>query len=220
MTMYPVNEIFDSLQGEGARTGRPSTFIRMQGCPVGCAWCDTRHTWARGHQVSIERMLEKSAIPSDEYAEMDAWMLTNAMESRGATHVVITGGEPAMHDLTPLTAALYARDIASQIETSGTFPLLAHRWSWVTCSPKIGMPGGREINRDVLARADEIKMPVGKLRDVELLIAEVMPFVRERTLIYLQPLSCSKKSTELCIEQAAKHGWSVSIQTHKFLGLR
>ena len=43
--IYPVNEIFQSIQGEATFTGTPSIFVRLQGCPVGCAWCDTKHTW-------------------------------------------------------------------------------------------------------------------------------------------------------------------------------
>lgn len=42
---YPINEMFQTLQGEGYFTGVPAIFIRLQGCPVGCAWCDTKHTW-------------------------------------------------------------------------------------------------------------------------------------------------------------------------------
>ena len=43
--MLKINEIFDTIQGEAYFTGTPATFIRLQGCPVGCAWCDTKHTW-------------------------------------------------------------------------------------------------------------------------------------------------------------------------------
>ena len=42
---YPINEIFQTIQGEGVFTGLPAIFVRLQGCPVGCPWCDTRHTW-------------------------------------------------------------------------------------------------------------------------------------------------------------------------------
>ncbi len=44
---YPINEMFQTLQGEGYFTGVPAIFIRLQGCPVGCAWCDTKHTWEK-----------------------------------------------------------------------------------------------------------------------------------------------------------------------------
>ncbi len=44
---YPINEMFQTLQGEGYYTGVPAIFIRLQGCPVGCSWCDTKHTWEK-----------------------------------------------------------------------------------------------------------------------------------------------------------------------------
>ena len=46
--MLKINEIFDTIQGEAFYTGTPATFIRLQGCPVGCHWCDTKHTWSEG----------------------------------------------------------------------------------------------------------------------------------------------------------------------------
>ena len=219
---YPVNEIFDSLQGEGARTGTPSTFIRLQGCPVGCAWCDTKHTWEVGREVSIDAMLAKTHVPSDQYAVMSETELVAQMRARtrAGGSVVITGGEPAIHNLHPLTEALSDACFECQVETSGTFPLYVSAATWVTCSPKINMPGGLKLDRASVLRADEIKMPIGKRRDIDLLLQEVLPLARRAPIVSLQPLSQSKKATALCIAEAAKHGWSVSIQTHKYLELR
>ncbi len=59
---YPVNELFETLQGEGSFTGVPAIFVRLQGCPVGCPWCDTRHTWdlRPEAETSIAVVVEKA----------------------------------------------------------------------------------------------------------------------------------------------------------------
>jgi 7-carboxy-7-deazaguanine synthase len=65
---YPINEMFQTLQGEGYFTGVPAIFIRLQGCPVGCAWCDTKHTWDKlaDREVSLFSILAKTK-------ESDKW---------------------------------------------------------------------------------------------------------------------------------------------------
>ena len=67
---YPINEMFQTLQGEGYFTGVPAIFIRLQGCPVGCAWCDTKHTWEKleDREVSLFSILAKTK-------ESDKWGL-------------------------------------------------------------------------------------------------------------------------------------------------
>ena len=221
MTAYRVNEVFDTLQGEGTYTGRACTFIRLQGCPVGCAWCDTKYTWSAGAPATWEQVLAKMMGHHDEScAEVDEHFLAEQMEQRGAGHVVISGGEPALYDLLPLTRALFDRDITSQVETSGTHPLSVHENTWVTCSPKLDKPGGFMVLRSVLERADEIKMPVGKVRDIEDLKRRVLPFTADHPVVYLQPLSMSQKATALCIQAARENRWSVSLQVHKLAGLR
>jgi 7-carboxy-7-deazaguanine synthase len=218
---YAVNEVFDTLQGEGVHTGRPSTFLRLQGCPVGCAWCDTKYTWSRGQPATWEYVVAKSGDKPDERcAQLESRELVRYMVEREPRHVVITGGEPAMYDLLPLTAELLAVGKSCQVETSGTHALSVHDEAWITCSPKINMPGGFAVRTDVLQRANEIKMPVGKPRDVDLLREHVLPHIRPGVLIYLQPLSCSSKATAVCIDQATRNGWMVSVQTHRFIGLR
>ena len=217
-----VNEIFQTLQGEAGFTGTPSVFVRLQGCPVGCAWCDTRHTWHAdpANIIPINRMLGKDK-DTGEYAEMSADAVIGSVTSFDARHVVITGGEPCLYDLVPLSAALVDRGYSVQVETSGTAEISVHPDAWVTVSPKLNMPGGLAVREDALRRANEIKMPIGKPDDIELLEERVVPFVdRSKVDIWLQPLSQSRSATALCVETAGKRQFRVSIQTHKYIGIR
>lgn len=218
--MLPVNEIFQSVQGEATFTGTPSVFVRLQGCPVGCGWCDTKHTWELNHDhvVSIHSMIDKQN-DSESHAIMSALDLTYLVsEKYSAKHIVITGGEPCLYDLIELTTLLINNGCSVQIETSGTKAIYCHKDTFVTLSPKIGMPGGLKVLESNWALADEIKMPVGKQSDIEKLRANVP--AQYMSKVWLQPLSQSKSATKLCVDQATENGWKVSIQTHKYLGVR
>lgn len=140
--LYPVNETFLSWQGEGVHLGRKAFFIRLQGCPVKCAWCDSASTW---HPQYVPKQVRKST--ADELAA----------EAKAAEpqFVVITGGEPCVHDLAPLVAALAAVGLPTHLETCGAFPI-APGFAWVTVSPKwakLPLP-------ESLQRADEVKLIV------------------------------------------------------------
>lgn len=114
MTLYKVNEMFETIQGEGVFTGVPAVFVRLQICPVGCSWC-----------------------------QADAAAIVEQYQRQGysAKHIVITGGEPCLYDLTELTQAFEAIGCQCQIETSGTFEVKASANTWVTVSPKVAMKG-------------------------------------------------------------------------------
>lgn len=219
---YPVNEIFETIQGEAKYTGTPAIFIRLQGCPVGCGWCDTKHTWdvADKDKAVIGEILIKT-IDSPRHAYMSADEIWTAIKHYKAKHIVITGGEPCLYDLTSLTTHLIHKAYSVQIETSGTHAIECHPEAWVTVSPKINMDGGFKILKSAMVRANEIKHPVGKEKDgfnlMQLL--EEMP-TNERASIWLQPLSQSEKATSICVKMAIENGWKVSIQTHKYMGVR
>jgi 7-carboxy-7-deazaguanine synthase len=138
------------------------------------------------------------------------------------THVVITGGEPCQYDLRELTGSLIDVGHSVQIETSGTEEVKATNETFVTLSPKIDMPGGRVVKAQAVNRADEFKMPVGKMADVEKLDALLL--TRRRKWfpedVWLQPISESEKATEICRQVAAMRGWRVSLQLHKQAGVR
>jgi 7-carboxy-7-deazaguanine synthase len=220
--MLPVSEVFETIQGEATNAGTPAVFIRLQGCPVGCPWCDTKYTW---DTFEADRMAEDEAIDSPGsplwYLGSVDRLVAKVAESR-ADLAVITGGEPCLYDLTELTSRLMIAGKRVQIETSGTHEVLCHDATWVTVSPKIDMPGGFVVKQSAMQRANEIKMPVGRLQDVSAMLSlmERCNIATWQKQIWLQPLSLSDKATALCIQQATLHGWRVSLQAHALAGVR
>src|SRR3954471_9375225 len=106
-------EHFYTLQGEGVHTGKAAYFLRLGGCDVGCVWCDVKDSWdASAHPViSVKEMIS--------YAK-----------ATNAEHVVVTGGEPLMYDLTELTDQFHKDGIKLFIETSGAYRLTG-KWDWI-----------------------------------------------------------------------------------------
>ncbi len=102
-------EHFYTLQGEGFHQGRAAYFIRLGGCDVGCVWCDVKESW------------DANAHPQMSVDEIVSTVIANSAGNKGL--VVITGGEPLMHNLAALTAALQAQGFETNIETSGSHPL-------------------------------------------------------------------------------------------------
>lgn len=118
---YRVFEFFHSFQGEGEYLGRSAFFIRLFGCPIRCPWCDSSGTWQSDGAAEVKR------LSAAELAEMAAEAKPDC--------VVITGGEPTIHDLTPLCDALHAKGLRVHLETCGAFPIRGDV-DWVTLSPK------------------------------------------------------------------------------------
>lgn len=217
-----VNEIFETIQGEGVFTGVPAVFIRLQGCPVGCAWCDTKQTWEVHSDQQIPFIdITNKRVESDTWGEVSVQDLILFYQKHySAKHIVITGGEPCIYDLQSLTQTFEAIGCQCQIETSGTFPVKASKNTWVTVSPKIAMKGKLKLDASALARANEIKHPVGSEKDIDNLysLLEVHE-ISSQTIIALQPISQKPRATALCIEQCIKNNWRLSIQTHKYLNI-
>lgn len=217
--MYNVNEIFETIQGEGTFTGVPSVFVRLQGCPVGCPWCDTRQTWDTlpADERDFGTIIAKNG-DSPLWTKVTAEEILTHLQSRyQAKHVVITGGEPCMFDLLPLTALLESNGYRCQIETSGTYAVKATSNTWVTVSPKINMRGKLPVLGEALARANEIKHPVGTESDIEKLEELLKDIDLSGKEVALQPISQKERATKLCIETCIKKNWRLSIQTHKYL---
>ncbi|RUO80492.1 7-carboxy-7-deazaguanine synthase QueE [Idiomarina tyrosinivorans] len=220
---YRINEIFETLQGEGVFTGVPAIFVRLQGCPVGCPWCDTQHTWNTDadKQVAVAELAKKTAA-DDRWAELSADDIVAWFERNGyrAKHVVITGGEPAMFDLQPLAEVLEKRGYRLQIETSGTFPLQVSAATWVTLSPKLDMPGGYLVQPENMRRANEIKHPIAMQKHIDALDQLLQQYpVADDVVISLQPISQRPRATELAIATCIERGWRLSVQMHKYLNI-
>lgn len=220
---YPVNEIFQSIQGEGYFSGVPAIFIRLQGCQVGCAWCDTQHTWEvdPDKQVASAQVLDRSN-QSACWASMSSLDILQAIKKLGyqARHIVLTGGEPCQYDLSTLTRLFIEQGYQTQIETSGTQPVLADVACWVTLSPKIGMKGGFTVLDEVLNRAQEIKHPIAMekhLHELDNLLRRCQDI--EHKIICLQPISQQKRATELAIRICIERNWRLSTQLHKYLNV-
>lgn len=195
---YPIVETFHSIQGEGAWAGTNAYFIRLGGCDVRCSWCDQKETW------SLQRHPQR--LVGD--------VVQEAKEANPAI-AVITGGEPLMHDLTCLTKQLRDAGLRVHIETSGAHPF-SGEFDWVTFSPKTFKLPHESIYR----HTDELKVVVVDNRDLqwaEQQAAKIAP----GAVKYLQPEWSTPASQELVFKYVLQHPeWRVSLQTHKFLGVR
>lgn len=119
---YPVHEMFKSFQGEGVHAGRSAFFVRLFGCPVHCPWCDSASTWHPNH------------VPKD-IARLTAEEIAKAACTAQPEFVVLTGGEPTIHNLNQLTFLVGNSFYDVHLETSGAFPLKGD-FDWITLSPK------------------------------------------------------------------------------------
>lgn len=197
--LLPVVETFHSIQGEGASTGVNAFFIRLGGCDVGCFWCDTKHSWQ-----------------SDEHPLRSVRELTQEAIAAKPAIVVITGGEPLMHDLNPLTSSLRAVGLRVHLETSGAYPLSGN-FDWITLSPKRFKPPQPSIYSHI----SELKIVVVKASDFAWAEQQAAK-VPNTTVKYLQPEWNNHKVSQLLIfEYILQHPeWRLSLQTHKFLDVR
>ncbi|MDE6235147.1 MAG: 7-carboxy-7-deazaguanine synthase QueE [Muribaculaceae bacterium] len=199
MKTYPINEIFYSLQGEGAHSGQAATFVRFSGCNLKCPFCDTDHFSA-------------SPMTVDE--------IVAEVSRNRAPLVILTGGEPSLFVDAELVEALHAAGKYLAMETNGTNPV-DDNIDWITMSPKFGMsPGGDDLR---LQRANEIKVvyigqDLGDYFD--------LPQCDETTKMYLQPCYVSDpkerrrniEATINCVK--ADPRWVLSAQLHRYLGIR
>lgn len=197
-TSLPVMEAFYTIQGEGRFQGKAAYFVRLSGCDVGCSWCDVKESW------------EKS---SDQYQSIPT--IVQEIEKTSAEIVVITGGEPLMYDLTELTDALSRKNLKTNLETSGAYPLTGI-WNWICLSPKkFKVP-----TEDNYAHADELKIIVYNKSDFKW-AEEQRKKVSEKCRLYLQPeWSKSKEMLPRIIDYVKNNpDWEISLQIHKFMDI-
>lgn len=194
----PIVETFHSIQGEGFWVGTNAFFIRLAGCDVGCPWCDTKQSW------QAERHPQRAI----------AHLVTEAAAAKPA-FVVITGGEPLLHNLQALTQALRQASLRIHLETSGAHAL-SGQFSWVTLSPKQFKPP----QPSVYAYANELKVVVRDQPDFAWAEQQASK-VAATTIKYLQPEWTTPESQNLIYQYVLKHPkWRMSLQTHKFMRVR
>lgn len=194
----PLMEEFYTIQGEGHHTGKPAYFIRVGGCDVGCHWCDVKESWnPELHPLTSVDTIVKNAA------------------AQPAKAVVVTGGEPTLYNLEPLTSKLQAEGILTFIETSGAYPLTGD-WHWICLSPKKTGPPLDAIYQ----RAHELKVIVYNHNDFEWAEQHAAKAHADCKL-FLQP-EWSRKDTmmEPIVDYVMQHPkWNISLQSHKFMNI-
>jgi organic radical activating enzyme len=192
----PVMERFSTVQGEGAFSGQAAYFIRLSGCNVGCTWCDVKESWEAGRHplMAIDELVTEASGHHTRIA-------------------VITGGEPLMHDLEPLTEGLRKAGFRTHLETSGAHPL-SGTWHHICLSPKKFKPALSEV----FAAADELKVIVFNPHDLTW-CDEQAARVGPACTLFLQPeWDQREKMMPLIVEKVkADPRWRISLQIHKYL---
>jgi organic radical activating enzyme len=197
-TALPVMEHFYTLQGEGFHQGKAAYFIRLGGCDVGCVWCDVKESW-----------------DAERHPMVDIRRLRSEVEKMPAEIIVITGGEPLMHDLSELTKELHAGGFKTHLETSGAYPLSGN-WDWICLSPKkfkAPLPG-------ILSETNELKVVIFNRSDFEWAEKYAVQ-VSAGCKLYLQPeWDKAAQMTPLIIDYIkANPKWELSLQIHKYINV-
>jgi len=191
-------EHFYTIQGEGYHQGKAAYFIRLGGCDVGCVWCDVKDSWdvEKHPKLNVERLK------------------LNVLETP-AKLVVITGGEPLMHNLDALTTVLQQQGLQTNIETSGAHPL-SGKWDWICLSPKKFKAPLPEI----LPLANELKIVVYNKSDFDW-AEKYAALVNPNCKLYLQPeWDKAIEVTPLLIAYIkANPKWQLSLQVHKYINV-
>ena len=193
----PIMEAFYTIQGEGFHKGSASYFIRTGGCDVGCHWCDVKESWDENSHpiISVEEIVKKSAGYSDS--------------------VVVTGGEPLMWNMNPLTKALKKIGKKTHIETSGAYPLTGY-WDWICLSPK----KAKLPIEDAYNYAHELKIIIYNNHDFKFAEQEAKK-VNKNAILYLQPEWSKREEMMPLMVDFIKNNpkWKISLQTHKYLNI-
>jgi 7-carboxy-7-deazaguanine synthase len=185
-------EIFYSIQGEGTHTGTPAVFVRLAGCNLACAFCDTDY--------ALREIADVTAV------------VARVREAGGSCPlVVLTGGEPlAQAAALDLIAALRADGRSVHIESNGTIATDLAPDVWLTVSPK------ERLAPAMAARADEVKLIVdGRVPD------EWVAQFPQRVPIFLQPEGNKPANVTLAFDAVRQRPerYRLSLQTHKFIGV-
>lgn len=199
-----VQHIFPTLQGEGPYAGVPAVFVRLGGCNLACHFCDTEFEDFKPMPV--------------------AGIVTRAQElAEGRTLVVITGGEPLRQNIAPLCDALIASGFKVQVETNGTLWRELPAEVDIVCSPKNTGQGYMKLRDDVLKRASALKFIIAKNDAQYDHVSDVGQGIYH-TPVYVQPMDeyneqRNAENLKLAMQLASQHGYRLSLQLHKMLGI-
>lgn len=196
-TMLPLMEEFYTIQGEGFHTGTAAYFIRVGGCDVGCHWCDVKESW----NADLHPPTHIDAIVSTATAQ--------------ANTVVITGGEPLIYNMNPLTQKLKENGMKVHIETSGAYEL-SGIWDWICLSPK----KNKLPTQSVYEKTNELKVIIFNKHDF-IFAEEQAAKTNPNAILFLQPeWSKHDEMTPLIVDYVMNNPkWRISLQTHKFLNI-
>jgi len=204
-----VSEIFTSIQGEGPSVGTPSVFVRLQGCDVGCAWCDTKYSWdaRRGEAMTLDAILDR-------------------VKAAATANVVVTGGEPLEHPaFVPLVSAVKAAGLRVEVESAGTEvppDVPADQWNISLKLTHSGVPLGRRLRPEAVERFRDLgawfKFVVADARDVDEVLLLQSRFGLPSERIVLMPLGMRRREQEILmprvIEWCRRHGFRFSPRLH------
>ena len=191
---YKINDIFNSIQGEGARTGTANIFIRFSGCNLDCWFCDTEY---------------------NEYREYTIREILKEIQGYKCKNIILTGGEPTIQNIKPLVYRLKSKGYYIAIETNGTKSLIQYidKLDWVTISPK--EHGISDFFTDIKDSFNELKQVVTKNKDIKYYN------FNNNAIYYLQPEGNKKKNIDKCINYIKENPeWRMSLQLHKILKIK
>ncbi len=214
--VLPVMESFYTLQGEGFHQGKAAYFIRLAGCDVGCVWCDVKDSWdAEKHpRFSVAEIIAKLKAETG-IGNRELGGKLQPSTSNLQPIVVVTGGEPLMHNLDELTKALHTAGFQTNIETSGSSPL-SGEWDWICLSPKKFKAPLPEL----VPHAHELKVVIFNKSDFDW-AEQYAAFVSPQCKLFLQPeWDKAAQVTPLIIEYIkANPQWELSLQIHKYINV-
>lgn len=205
---YPIVELFDSIEGEGRRTGYMAVFVRFAGCNLRCSYCDTSYAWET----------------SDAAETLSLEQLVSRIHQYPWKRVTLTGGEPMLQDLEPLCRQLGLEGYEVNIETNGAVALFPQRpWNlFYTMDVKSPSSGERDKmlmdNLDRLTAQDVIKFVVGTEADLQDMLQVVKAYTGPAR-IYLSPVFGQMEPARLVdfVREHALTNVCVQVQLHKVI---